>query len=402
MHTIEFSIAEHFADADQLLQQILFGSSHRAAIHVADIPWNTMWSDLVRIALYKDGPVVSEVGTTWLDTLVSMEALRPFTSREISLFGTAANCLPMSVQSGMLIGSPEVWGVPWLADTRAIFYWRDMLEDARIDETGAFNSIGRMEDTLQRLRSNGIATPWAVATGNVRDVIYNITAWVRGQNGDFVSEDGKQLLVHQPEALRGMSAYFQLYRFMPGWPEVVIGPPAIELFRQRQVAALIGPPWLVREMHLAEDPAPAAAAQIGVAPPPGPAFVGGSDLVAWQHATHEDELAISDALRYLFTTDKVLPYCQRTGLLPVRLDLLAHPFYADNPHHQRLIEILKQGRTHPRISSWGLLEERLTKTLVRVEQELRSQPDQDVAALLASQIEPMAERLAMTLGASPR
>jgi multiple sugar transport system substrate-binding protein len=402
MHTIEFSIAEAFAGVDQLLEQILLGSSHRAAVHMAAISWDTMWNELVRFAMYKGGPVVSEAGTTWLDALVSMEGLRPFTAQETSLFGTATNCLPVSVQSGVLIGRPEVWGVPWMADTRVIYYWRDMLADAGVDEAGAFRSIEQMEDTLQRLRSNGIATPWAVATINKRDLVYNVTAWVRGLNGDFVSEDGKQLLVHQPEALRGMSAYFQLYRFMPGWPEVVIGAPAIDLFRERRVAALLGGPWLVRDMHLADNPAPAEAEQISVAAPPGPAFVGGSDLVVWQHATHEDKPAIDDALRYLFTTDKVLPYYQLTGMLPVRLDLLAQPFYANNHHYQRLIEILKQGRTHPRIAAWGLVEERLTSALVRVEQELRSHPDQDIAALLASQIEPMAERLVMILGTGAR
>jgi len=401
MHTIEFSMAEHFADADQSLRQILAGSSRRATIQITEIPWNTLWSDLVRIALYKDGPVVSEIGTTWLDALVSMESLRPFTPREISLFGTTTTCLPASVQSGMLVGSPEVWGVPWLADTRAIFYWRDMLEQAQVDEADAFSSVERMADTLQRLRSSGIAAPWAVGTGNVRDVVYNICAWVRGQNGDFVSDNGKQLLFQQSAALRGMSAYFQLYRFMPGWPEVVLGLSAVELFRQRQVAALLDGPWLVRDMNLADDPLPDLAKQIGVASPPGPSFVGGSDLVVWKHATREDELAIVDALRYLFTTDKTLPYFQRTGMLPVRLDLLAHPFYADNPVHQKLVEILKHGRTHPRISSWGLIEERLTRTLAHVEQELRINPNQDVDALLASQIEPLAERLAVTLGTVP-
>jgi multiple sugar transport system substrate-binding protein len=402
MHTIEFSIAEAFAGVDQLLQQILLGSRHKAAVHMAAIPWDTMWNDLVRFAMYKGGPVVSEAGTTWLDALVSMEGLRPFTAQEISLFGAATNCLPVSVQSGMLIGRPEVWGVPWMADTRAIYYWRDMLADAGVDEAGAFSSIEQMEDTLQRLCSHGIATPWAVATINKRDLIYNITAWVRGLNGDFVSEDGQRLLVQQPETLRGMSAYFQIYRFMPGWPEVVIGAPAIELFRERRVAALLGGPWLVRDMHLADDPAPAVAEQISVAGPPGPAFVGGSDLVVWQHATHEDELTIDEALRHLFTTDKMLAYYQQTGMLPVRLDLLAQPFYANNHHYQRLIEILKQGRTHPRIAAWGLVEERLTAALVRVEQELRRQPDLDVAALLASQVEPMAERLVMILDASAR
>lgn len=402
MHTIEFSVAEHFENADQLMQQTLAGFGRKTAIKVLMMSWDTMWSDLVRIALYKDGPMVSEVGTTWLDTLVSMEALRPFTPPEISLFGKATAYLPASAQSGMLIGRKEVWGMPWLADTRVIYYWRDMLEKAQVTETGAFSSIERMEDTLQRLRSSGVATPWAVATAHVRDVIYNITSWVWGQNGDFVSEGGQQLLIQQPAALRGMTAYFQLYRLMPGWPEVIIGIPAVELFRQRQVAALLDGPWLVRDMQLAGVPTPAIAERIGIAAPPGPPFVGGTDLVVWKHGIHEDELASVELLRYLLTSDKVLQFCQLTGLLPTRLELLAHPFYADHPHFRQMVDILKQGRTHPRISSWGLIEERLTRTLAHVQQELRTNPSQNVTALLASQIDPMVERLMVTLETTKR
>jgi hypothetical protein len=326
-----------------------------------------------------------------------MEALRPFTLPEISLWElpfTAA-----AAQSGMLVGRPEVWGYPgW--SIRASFTGTTAGEGTR-SESGAFVPIERMADTLQRLLQRHRHAR-AVATTHVRDVIYNVTPWVRGQSGDFVSEGGQQLLIQQLAALHGMAAYFQLYRFMPGWPEVIIGIPAVELFRQRQVAAILGGPWLMRDMQLAGDPVPALAGQIGIAAPPGPAFVGGTDLVMWKHGIREDELASVDLLHYLFTGDKVLRFCQLTGLLPTRLELLAHPFYADNSHFQQMVDILARGRTHPRVSSWGLIEERLSRTLVRVEQELRTNPAQDVAALLARLIEPMAERLAVTLEVNGR
>jgi multiple sugar transport system substrate-binding protein len=378
------------------------GFSRKTAFNVIMMSWNTLWSDLVRMALYRDGPIVSEIGTTWLDTLVSMEGLRPFTPAEISILGNAAAYLPAAAQCGTLMGRPEIWGLPWLVDTRVIYYWRDLLEKAQVEEAGAFSSSERMADTLHRLRASGNATPWAVATAHVRDVIYNITPWVRGRGGDFVSDNGRQLLIQQLPALQGLTAYFELYRFMPGWPEVIIGVPAIERFRQRQVAAILGGPWLLRDMQLTGDEVSAETKPIGIAAPPGPPFVGGTDLVMWKHGIREDELAGIELLHYLFTSDNVLPFCQLTGLLPSRLDLLAHPFYADNPYFRQMIDVLAQGRTHPRVLSWGLIEERLTRTLVRVEQELRANPAQDVAALLARLIEPMVERLEVTLETTRR
>jgi len=220
---------------------------------------------------------------------------------------------------------------------------------------------------------------------------------VRAEHGDFVSENGRQLLIQQPAALHGMAAYFQLYRFMPGWPEVSMGLPAAELFQQRQVAAILCGPWLMSTLQLDNEPTSTLAQQIGIAAPPGPAFVGGTDLVMWKHGTREDEAVGLELLRYLLGGDKALRFCQLTGLLPARLDLLAQPFYAHNAHFCQIVDVLKQGRTHPRLSMWGLIEERLSGVFTRVQQELCTHPQQDVAALLASQIMPIAERLAVTL-----
>jgi hypothetical protein len=66
--------------------------------------------------------------------LAAMQALRPFTRRSFPV--TARLFPPTSWNSVSLIGDRRV--VPYLlADTRVIMYWRDMLDEAGIDETAA-------------------------------------------------------------------------------------------------------------------------------------------------------------------------------------------------------------------------------------------------------------------------
>ena len=96
-----------------------------------------------------------------------------------------------------------------------IFYWRDILEQAGIDEAGAFQSVEQMDRTLACLQSHGIATPWAVTTRRTSNTLYNISSWVWGAGGDFMSADGKWMLVAEPEVRAGLAQYYRLYRYMP-------------------------------------------------------------------------------------------------------------------------------------------------------------------------------------------
>ena len=91
MHPIEFTLPSHDEDALIILRQAVedFQKSHRnIPINFTELPWTTAWSDLVRVALYKDGAELSEVGSTWVGSFVGMDALRPFTLPEDLQSGT--------------------------------------------------------------------------------------------------------------------------------------------------------------------------------------------------------------------------------------------------------------------------------------------------------------------------
>ena len=87
MHPIDFSIPSHAEDASAILRRAGedFRKAHRAVpINITELSWVTAWSDLVRIASYKDGAEISEVGSTCVGSFVGMEALRPYTASEIA------------------------------------------------------------------------------------------------------------------------------------------------------------------------------------------------------------------------------------------------------------------------------------------------------------------------------
>jgi multiple sugar transport system substrate-binding protein len=399
MPPLEFTLNSHDEDALAVLRLALENfckTRNTDPIDITEISWDDAWNSLVRVALYRDGADVSEVGSTWVSSFVGMEALRPYKPPEIYKVGGAAAFLSSAWQNGFLIGDDELWAVPWLCDTRVIFYWRDLLEQAGIDEATAFQSFDQMEQTLARLQAQGIPAPWAVMTRQTAETLYNITSWIWGAGGDFVSADGRQIVLAEPEARAGIARYFNLYRYMPQQSEALDGDAVFKLFQEQGVAATMSGSWLLKWLRQHGMPSHTLS-RIGVAPLPGPSFVGSTELVIWKHLPYGYERLAIDLVHFLVTSPALLDFYHHAGLLPARRDLLAQPPFSTDPHYQKIIEALATGRTHSRITMWGLIEDRLTALLANLWSELRADPTQDIAALVEQNIVPLAQRLAATL-----
>jgi multiple sugar transport system substrate-binding protein len=390
MQELEFSIMAANADGIQpLLDE--FEAQHRIHVRLRLLAWDTGWSDLLKVALYGDGPDISEIGSTWLGDLVAMNAIHPFHEKEIGAVGKPGAFLPTAWQGGRTVGGSFNWAIPWLAGARLLFFRRPLLERAGIDERTAFQTAEQFDDTLNRLQAAGVRVPWTAPTGLTHTTLLNVASWVWGAGGDFISADGKQTLFSQPPARAGLRAYFALGRFLPPDIRHLNGlQPDSQFLNDDQTAITLSGPWLFNQA------APELKAQMGVALPPGASFVGGSHLVIWKHT-----LKHSAALRlihFLTQPQAQVRYAHWVGLLPVRLDALAEPPYASDPLWQMAIAGLKSGRTFPVTRAWGLMEDRLTTALSTLWADTFANPDADLDALVAKRLEPLAQRLDLVLG----
>jgi multiple sugar transport system substrate-binding protein len=389
---IELSI---MADSPAGLQPLLDQFEAEQGIHVRPrlLSWDTAWSDLVKVALYSHGPDVSEIGNTWLGDLVAMNALREFSSSEIGALGKASAFLPLAWQGTRLVGQPETWAIPWVTGMRLLFYRRHLLSQAGIDEDLAFHTAGALNHTVSELQTNGIQVPWTVPTGLTHTTLLNITSWVWGAGGDFISPDGKLTLFSQPAALAGIRAYFALGRFLAPSVRHLNGlQPDDQFLKDSQTAMTISGPWLFNQVG------PELAAQLGVALPPGASLVGGSHLVIWKHCPQPE--AALKLIQFLTGTPAQIAYGQHVGLLPVTLEALSAPPFSTDPLWQLAIRGVKTGRTLPVTRSWGLMEDRLTSALSAIWTETLNTPDPDLEIAIAKRLEPLARRLDLVLGQS--
>ncbi len=383
---IEFSIMASTAEGIQpLLAQ--FEAETEVRVNVRLLAWDTAWSTFVRSALYGDGPDLSEIGTTWVGDLVGMNALRPFTAGDLAFIGKRESFFAPAWKTATQSGDSRVWAIPWLSGARLVYYRQGLFEQAGLDPLQSFASNAALETTLRRLHERGVAFPWTIPTGLTHTTLLNIASWVWAAGGDFLSEDGRVTRFMEPAALEGMEAYFRLANYLREDVRSLNGlEPDAWFLGNSHTAMTMSGPWL-----FCSSPERMRSEQIAVALPPGPSFVGGSNLIVWKHCRNP-EMAVK-LIHFLTRIPALASYGQAVGLLPAKLAGLQTEPYASDPSWQTAVRGLVSGRSFPTIRLWGLVEDRLASVFRNVWSDLLSGPGVEPRAALARHLSPLAQRL---------
>jgi multiple sugar transport system substrate-binding protein len=393
MSALQLSVMFHSDAATETLTGLLeeFTNQTRTKVDLKTIDWNTAWNELLQIALFREGPDVSELGNTWVADFARMVALQPFTSSEIRTLGGEENYLKSSWESGTFYGESEVWAIPWLADTRILFYRRDLLQDAGLDEGTAFNTHEQLVHTLEKLKENGVDIPWVVPTKQNNMTLHHLASWIWGAGGTFFSPDGKQSLFSEPKALQGMREYFSLGRFLSPDVRLIDELTSDRTFWEGKAAVTLSGPWLLFEGNIPNH----IRKKIGFGSPPGIPFVGGSHLAIWKHTSHPREAM--DLIKFLSSEKAQTSYTQAIGILPASLKVLSSPEFSSDPDHQRMIKRLQTGRSFRPVPMWGMVENRWTTALANIWSEIFANPDKDLEELIKEQILPLNQKLNLTI-----
>ncbi len=378
---------------DRVLQQ--FTTQHHTPVRLLEIDTEFAQRELTNFAIHQIGADISQMGTTWLRGFVDMNALRPLSVEEFKAGNTEreVNFIPALWHSTHAADSSEQWAMPWLADVRVVYYRRDLLARASVDEQTAFQTPQAFEETLQRLQASGVACPWAVPTHFSWRTLHNVASWIWAAGGDFVSPDGKQLTLTELQARAGLKSYFALARFMSDEVRnLSTGLDFNDLFLSGKAAVILSSGYLPAIAPNALDPE-----QVGFAAPLGIPFVGGSHLVIWQHTKYPH-----DATQFVqFLTELKTQQSYGLGhLLPVRLDALSALGAAGGHSSEfvrQLLQWLPDGRTLPSVYLWNVIEARVAKTLAQIWEEVLTTHEPDLDAILTRQLTPLKQNLDILL-----
>jgi multiple sugar transport system substrate-binding protein len=393
METITFSIGNHGPVGMSNLRLLLQKFEQQFGVHVRleEIPISALrWPKLVETALYHSGPDVSEAGSSWVGDLVRMDALRPFADPEIKEVENGRHFLNAAWQSARMEehGISTYYSIPFTADVRVIFYRRDLLAKAGLDETSAFTDFCQFDKTLERLEESGISFPLTLPTLRTSVSLHCIASWIWGEGGDFLDQDGTGLAFDKPNALKGCNAYYRLARYLNPDAQNIKEDESDLVFCTGKAAVLISGFWV-----LARELAPEVRKNLGVVPMAGVPFVGGGDLVIWNHSQHVS--ATLKLIRFLHTREAVMLLHPWFGL-PVCEDDWSNP-----PFNTQIFQVFKsaiqKGRGFPTSRLWGLVEKRLTDTVGDIWVDVLNKPSGLMDTIIETHLHDLADRLQLSM-----
>jgi len=362
-------------------------------VNVQWLKWSTARAELVKMAIYRHGVDVSEIGSTWISDFIAMNALRSFTPIEIETMGSQQAFVPAAWMSGKTIADEQIWAIPWVLSPVIIAYRRDLLQKAGADEHTGFQTFQAFRETLTKIQASGWEMPLALPVHRSQySTLHNIGSWIWGAGSDFLDPGAKQVTFHQPSALAAIKDYYDLRRYFHkdfiNQQDKTIN--HSQAFWDGKTAVTVGGSWL-----LTSTPDSAIVGEnMAAAPLPGPSFVGAQSLVTWKHS--RNPVAAVELVKYLTDPVTLDAYTNKFDLMPARLELLSSGRYTAKPH-SILALAAKTGRSFPAIALLGLVEDKLSLMLENLWGEILASPESELDAIVQNSVVALANRLNMIL-----
>jgi multiple sugar transport system substrate-binding protein len=273
---MQLEISLNHLDDPKAMRSFLAGfeQANNVKIDLQEYEWAEAWTELMKINLFGRGPVISEIGTTWMSSLTS-NSLRPIKPNAVAALGGAGAFSQEAWKSCIEDDNETVLAIPWLLNTYLIYYRRDLLAKAGVDESSAFQTFENFIHTLGSLLKIGVAMPIALPTsGNSRQVFHMASSFVWQAGGEFITPDGKKVLFTDPRTLAGLKDYYNLHQFITQPGQNLYDEASIPVFVEGKAAVALRRPDLLYQIKHG-DWSEEITKNTGVAMLPVVPFVGG-------------------------------------------------------------------------------------------------------------------------------
>ncbi len=368
-----------------------FQNRREPSVHVRNLNWDDAWNELLQVGLFSKGPDVSEVGSTWLPSLADLNSLRPFRSYEVKAFGGRGAFFESGWAINEMAEEKKIWSIPFTSETRVIYYRKDILRKVGIEAEYAFTSPESLLKTLEAIHRKTDVTPLCMAT-NVT-VVHNMAPWVWSAGGRYRSEDGRRLLLGEPQALQGILDFYKLNRYMPHQTGQYSSQSSDEYFIAGKAAVTISGYWLLPWLRSPGNPS-IVQRNLGVAMTPGVPYIGGSNLLIWKHSPRMTEAV--ELVRFL-TSAQAQRKVLENNSLPARVEVLRQEPYASDPLVKPFLDSLHKGRPFNSSLRWAAIETRVNHLLFELWQEVLNNPELELDRAITRRVKEMALNIDNTI-----
>ncbi|NYI07626.1 extracellular solute-binding protein [Allostreptomyces psammosilenae] len=271
-----------------------------------------------------------------------------------------ADLIPSYSEAGRVDGT--LYGLPFVASTRMLFYNEDMFREADIALPPT--TWDRLAEVAKALKDEGVEVPYGLPLGPEEPQAETMV-WMMGNTGGYTDAAGNWTINSEQnvDALNWVRANLVEPGLTQPNPEQTNRQDVFQMFAGGGVGMVVGHPAL---LLLAEH----AGLEFGVAPLPGRLGAQSGTLGAadWMMAFRENGHAaeIREFLDYLYQPEKHYSLVDEYGLLPVTdsATQLMQERKADDENLQKMIDLLPYADPYPAGEpAWSEVTARLKETI---------------------------------------
>ncbi|NMM21976.1 MAG: extracellular solute-binding protein [Phycicoccus sp.] len=326
-------------------------------IQVDAIPWENVNDKLTTAVASGQGPDVVQVGLSLLPTFAAAGALKDLSSVIGNYPGLAPANFPDAVDPKNLGSDGKVLSLPWISDTRVLFYRSDILTAAGFSTPPT--TWDQMEQVAKALKARGDGQYgyYIPLWDNTLPVQY---AWQAG--GDVVGADGK-VNFDTPEFAAAVDHYLSF--FADGSAPTASDWDQTQGFVSGATPMVVSGPYLAKAISQA---APELAGKWSVALSPkdknGTSLFAGSNLGVWKTSTHVD--AAMQLIDYLDKPATQTAWYKAQGELPTNLKALDELSKTGDAALAVYAKQLTEARTVPMVPGWDLIANEMATALTAI------------------------------------
>jgi multiple sugar transport system substrate-binding protein len=331
-----------------------FTADTQIAVDVDAIPWDSVNEKLTTAVASGEGPDVMQIGLSLLANFQAAGALADISAAIGSAPNLASANFLDAVATDQLNPAGQVLSVPWVSDTRVLFYRTDILAEAGFTDPPG---------TWEELKEYGAA----LAGRGEGQFGYYIPQWdaplpiqfTWQAGGDVVDANGT-VSFDSPEFRKAAEFYLRFYA------DGVV--PTASDFDQTLGFISGAAPMLISGPYLAKaitDQAPELDGKWGVATLPrdeaGTALFAGSNLGVFKESTKID--AAVKLLDFLAEPSTQLRWYELNGELPTVKAALENQTLAGDPTVAVYVEQLADARLLPIVPAWDQASQKMLAAL---------------------------------------
>lgn len=315
-------------------------------VDLVDLTWSEGHQKIVVAFASGTTPDVLELGSDWVAEFSQKGLLLDLTAETETIRPQLKKWEPVTYQG-------RIFGFPWLLGTRVLFYNKDLMFRAGIDQDKPPTTWAEWQKQATAINSLDDETFGFAANAFEKHRLYKkFLPFFWSNGGRLLSSDGQRCLLNSEAGVAALKQYVALC-------DVGMIETQRELdqaFQRGRIGFTISGDWLLDQLGRNPD-----APGFGVALLPAPkggksiSFAGGEYLVIPKESRHAQEAQLF--INFLLRPENNLKLCRAIGFHPASRAAAANPYFANDPYRKVFSEQLETARPTPVLGNWVEIEE---------------------------------------------